>query len=362
MLEICECRINLLSMTEELLMEKIRNFSFESVNKIIKELGLVQGLIQILFLHHSKELSEKLGVLPGSEIRSAFLESKKIPNCVCQLGDRPFNITFRRAIGLLSLWEKMRLVFSMVFMGNFSITSEELEDYKRGDLLEKVLLELGDSFPTMKQVLVDERDTYLAYSLQCAAKQTPQLEFSAQAKKLNESLASFMNCERRLINCRNELEHFKKVVKDTNVAAQKEQLSNYEKKLFKLEKQYSLMQQQVRNEKHQLNILESRQNGDLFVPSVVVGVVGIGHVNGIVKNWNKVLDSDIPPLMVIPEPNKTYKIMTKVVKVSLIGLTVYCCFRYLVPETAKVKLESCSKSLIEIVQTKLHSISNPKTI
>lgn len=86
-LEICECRLSLLTMDEEALMEKIRDFSYGSINQIIKELGLVQGkllfplfecflenllihtfflfyplgLIQILFLHHSKELSEKFG-------------------------------------------------------------------------------------------------------------------------------------------------------------------------------------------------------------------------------------------------------------------------------------------------------------
>ena len=34
-----------------------------------------------------------------------------------------------------------------------------------------------------------------------------------------------------------------------------------------------------------------------YTPSVVVGVVGIGHISGIVKNWGQVKDSDIPPLL-----------------------------------------------------------------
>ena len=32
-------------------------------------------------------------------------------------------------------------------------------------------------------------------------------------------------------------------------------------------------------------------------PSVVVGVVGIGHVPGIVKKWGQVKDEDIAPLL-----------------------------------------------------------------
>ena len=32
-------------------------------------------------------------------------------------------------------------------------------------------------------------------------------------------------------------------------------------------------------------------------PAIVVGVVGIGHVPGIVKQWGQVSDEDIPPLL-----------------------------------------------------------------
>ena len=33
------------------------------------------------------------------------------------------------------------------------------------------------------------------------------------------------------------------------------------------------------------------------VPSVVVGVVGIGHTPGIISNWDSVQDIDINPLL-----------------------------------------------------------------
>jgi pheromone shutdown protein TraB len=34
-----------------------------------------------------------------------------------------------------------------------------------------------------------------------------------------------------------------------------------------------------------------------ITPAVVVGVVGIGHVPGIVKQWGTVTNEDIPPLL-----------------------------------------------------------------
>lgn len=58
-------------------------------------------------------------------------------------------------------------------------------------------------------------------------------------------------------------------------------------------------------------------------PTVVVGVVGIGHVPGIVENWEKVSDSDIPPIMSIPKPSLPSKVLKFGIKASLITLVVW---------------------------------------
>ncbi|XP_078091701.1 traB domain-containing protein-like [Mustelus asterias] len=50
------------------------------------------------------------------------------------------------------------------------------------------------------------------------------------------------------------------------------------------------------------------------IPSVVVGVVGLGHVAGITKNWNKQIDTQ--ELMKLPNPSLT----TRVLKIFFIAL------------------------------------------
>ncbi|CAG2175600.1 unnamed protein product [Oppiella nova] len=62
-------------------------------------------------------------------------------------------------------------------------------------------------------------------------------------------------------------------------------------------------------------------------PSVVVGVVGIGHVPGIVKKWGQVKDEDIAPLLKIPETSLTTKVVKKSIKYTVIGLAVWGCYR-----------------------------------
>lgn len=67
--------------------------------------------------------------------------------------------------------------------------------------------------------------------------------------------------------------------------------------------------------------------------TTVVGVVGIGHVPGIVENWDKVTESDILPILKIPESSLTTKVLCHTFRISLLGLTVWGCYRYLLPSS-----------------------------
>lgn len=101
---------------------------------------------------------------PGGEFRRAareayWLTDKKECNIV--LGDRPVNITLQRALGSLSLWQKLRLGWSLM-TENFDVTQEQVEKMKNQDLLETLLLEMSKEFPTLAKVFIEERDVYLA--------------------------------------------------------------------------------------------------------------------------------------------------------------------------------------------------------
>jgi len=56
---------------------------------------------------------------------------------------------------------------------NESITKEDVEKCKERDLLENLLKEMAGEFPALSRVFVDERDLYLAHSLQMAADVLP---------------------------------------------------------------------------------------------------------------------------------------------------------------------------------------------
>lgn len=80
------------------------------------------------------------------------------------LGDRPVDITLRRAISTLSTWQKIKMTYNCLF-SNEKLNEEELEKYKQKDVLEQLIGELAIEFPGLSRVMVQERDEYLAHSL-----------------------------------------------------------------------------------------------------------------------------------------------------------------------------------------------------
>ena len=51
---------------------------------------------------------------PGGEFRRAFIEAIKVPGCKVHLGDRPINITLKRALAALGPLQKLRLGWNIL--------------------------------------------------------------------------------------------------------------------------------------------------------------------------------------------------------------------------------------------------------
>ncbi|XP_012342541.1 traB domain-containing protein isoform X1 [Apis florea] len=76
----------------------------------------------------------------------------------------------------------------------------------------------------------------------------------------------------------------------------------------------------------------------------VVGVVGIGHINGIVENWGKVKASDIWPIIRIPPQSLSTKILKFTIKASLLGATIYMGYK-VIPLPSTNVLQSIKSSI-----------------
>lgn len=156
---------------DEIRLQKLMNGEkWENTNvlKLIEsgQSGLV--LLNLFLSNMQKRLGENVGVKPGDEMKIAveYAQQTKTP---LLLMDRSLQITMKRALANVSIWEKMKLGGSLV-MGLFGGAEEKLdekkiEEMKQSDLVTKLMEDLSREYPKLKRTLVDERDSYIAHAL-----------------------------------------------------------------------------------------------------------------------------------------------------------------------------------------------------
>jgi len=125
-----------------------------------KKAGLL--LINLALTAYQKRLAERIGVEAGREmIRAVELANEK--DLRLEVIDRNISTTLHRLVTEVSFWQKFKIVGGLiagVFVGE-EISEEQIEDLKRGDLLNSVVSEFGEELPEIKRVLIDERDQYM---------------------------------------------------------------------------------------------------------------------------------------------------------------------------------------------------------
>ncbi|KAF4514147.1 UNVERIFIED_CONTAM: hypothetical protein B566_EDAN019224, partial [Ephemera danica] len=94
------------------------------IHMTVQQNGVLNGLMYILLLSLSANLTKQLGMAPGGEFRRAMVEAGNVPKCCVHLGDRPINITLHRALSSLSWWQTLKLAWHMIFSDD-TISKEE---------------------------------------------------------------------------------------------------------------------------------------------------------------------------------------------------------------------------------------------
>ncbi len=140
-----------------------RRFDALDLKQVIRNRQLAALIANLLLATYQKKLGGKLGVTPGTELLEASrtAERLEIPISLC---DRDVRVTLRRAWSALSLWKKARLVSDFLASGfeSAELDEDQLRQMRERDVLSELMEDLGRALPELKQVLIDERDAYLA--------------------------------------------------------------------------------------------------------------------------------------------------------------------------------------------------------
>jgi pheromone shutdown-related protein TraB len=137
--------------------------------KVIKA-KKVGFMVANLFLgSYQKKMAAKLGTPVGGEMIQG-MESAKETGATLVLADRNIQTTFLRIWRKLNLWDKAKLIGSLLFTSDddTDITSDDLQKMLEEDMLEAAMAGLKKEFPKIGEILISERDQYLAAKIKQA--------------------------------------------------------------------------------------------------------------------------------------------------------------------------------------------------
>ncbi|MCL2719921.1 MAG: TraB/GumN family protein [Treponema sp.] len=158
-----------------------QNDNWEKLNlsKVFKERKGFLLIVNLILASFQRRLGNELGVKPGEEMKTAIETAKEmgIPHSLC---DREVHTTLRRAWSSCGFWSKSKLLASLIASAftTEKLNEQEIENLKNRSELDGMMNELANYLPGVKEVLIDERDRYLASKIWTSA-----LEVSANNEK-----------------------------------------------------------------------------------------------------------------------------------------------------------------------------------
>lgn len=142
---------------------KRRSWENLDLRQVIRTRQLATLLVNLILAAYQKKLGGQLGIMPGAELLAAAqtAEQLHIPVVLC---DRDVRVTLRRAWHATPFLKKGYLLVSLVssLFDKTELDEEKLAAMRRHDVLSELVNELGQILPHTKEVLIDERDIYMA--------------------------------------------------------------------------------------------------------------------------------------------------------------------------------------------------------
>ncbi|GJL77729.1 MAG: conjugal transfer protein TraB [Nitrospinaceae bacterium] len=138
----------------------------QDIYQIFRQKRATLLLINLALSAYQKRLAEKVGVEAGQEMVRA-IELSKEKDLRLEVIDRNITTTLQRLVTGVSFWQKLKIFSGLVagiFVGE-EVSEKQIEELKKGDMLQTVVEEFGETLPQFKQVLIDERDEYMTGNL-----------------------------------------------------------------------------------------------------------------------------------------------------------------------------------------------------
>jgi len=135
------------------------------ITSLLKSNKAYLVLAQTFLSSIQRKLGKEYGVEPGSEMIAAIKEAKK-NKIEIALIDRDITVTLKRAWKKMGIREKFRLSWefmkALVGYDEEEMKELDLEELMKEDVISSLMKEFGEIAPSVSDVLIHERDKYIA--------------------------------------------------------------------------------------------------------------------------------------------------------------------------------------------------------
>ncbi|MDG6219068.1 MAG: TraB/GumN family protein [Candidatus Thermoplasmatota archaeon] len=158
------------------------------ITSLIRSNNAYYLLAQTFLSSIQRKLGKEHGVQPGSEMIEALHQAKQYKLAV-ELVDRDIAVTLKRAWKTMGFVEKFRVFFeflkAMVGFEEDELEHIDIDELLDQDLISTMMDEFGKIAPSVTQVLIHERDAYIAERINQIRKQKKSVVAVVGAGHLN---------------------------------------------------------------------------------------------------------------------------------------------------------------------------------
>ena len=145
---------------------KTTDYSSMKLSDVIKQKKVILVVVNYILSSYQKKLADQMDTNVGDEMRMGVTKAQEIGASIAYI-DRDIQTTFKRIWSHLSFWGKAKLLVSFVLSAfdEQEVEEDQIEELKNADILEDALTEISNEYPEIAEVLIFERDAYMAQSI-----------------------------------------------------------------------------------------------------------------------------------------------------------------------------------------------------
>ncbi|MCJ7443837.1 MAG: TraB/GumN family protein [Methanotrichaceae archaeon] len=135
------------------------------ISEVLSGGKLYYVLVQGFLAYIQKKIGQEMGVKPGAEMLAA-IEAAQYAGARVALVDRDIGVTIQRFWSAMGIIDKVRLVSSLIPVAlGWGGEKIDIDNITQDDIVSQMISEFRKISPSAANVLVDERDAYIARNL-----------------------------------------------------------------------------------------------------------------------------------------------------------------------------------------------------